>query len=62
VADREPWLTALAAALAADGRALVRLGDVDQARMELGRAERLAAEHGLPHVRREAREALLELG
>jgi tetratricopeptide (TPR) repeat protein len=62
VADREPWLTALAAALAADGRALVRLGDVNQARTEFGRAERLAAEHGLPHVRREAREALLQLG
>ena len=26
VADREPWTAALAAALAADGRALIRLG------------------------------------
>ena len=27
VADREPWTAALAAALAADGRALIRLGE-----------------------------------
>ena len=32
VADREPWLPALAAALAADGRALTRLGQREQAR------------------------------
>ena len=53
VADREPWLPALAAALAADGRALIRLGEQEQARAELDRAARLAAEHGLPYVLRD---------
>jgi tetratricopeptide (TPR) repeat protein len=42
VADREPWIPALAAALAADGRALIRLGQRDQARAELERAAGLA--------------------
>jgi tetratricopeptide (TPR) repeat protein len=55
VAEREPWIPALAAALAADGRALVRLGQREQARAELERAARLASKHGLPHVLREAR-------
>ena len=54
VADREPWTAALAAALATDGRALIRLGRTEQARAELDRAARLAAEHGLPHVLRDA--------
>ena len=58
VADREPWTAAQAAALAADGRALIRLGQQQQARAELDRAARLAREHGLPHVLRDAREAL----
>ena len=62
VAEREPWIPALAAALAADGRALVRLGQREQARAELGQAARLAGEHGLPHVLREAREAAQGLG
>ncbi len=62
VAEREPWIPALAAALAADGRALVRLDQREQARAELGRAARLAGEHGLPHVLREAREAAQGLG
>ncbi len=57
VADREPWLPALAAALVADGRALIRLGGHEQARSALDRAERLAGDHGLPHVLRDAREA-----
>jgi tetratricopeptide (TPR) repeat protein len=61
VAEREPWIPALAAALAADGRALARLGQHEQARAALQRAARLAAEHGLPHVLRDAREALGEL-
>ena len=61
VADREPWLPALAAALAADGRALTRLGEREQARAELDRAARLAAEHGLPYVLRNARQAEGEL-
>ena len=55
VAEREPWIPALAAALAADGRALVRLGQREQARAELERAARLASKHGLPHVLRAAR-------
>ena len=62
VAEREPWIPALAAALAADGRALARLDQREQAREELGRAARLAGEHGLPHVLREAREAAQALG
>jgi DNA-binding SARP family transcriptional activator len=61
VAEREPWIPALAAALAADGRALARLGQHEQARAALRRAARLAAEHGLPHVLRDVREALGEL-
>ena len=47
---------ALAAALVTDGRALIRLGRTEQARAELDRAARLAGEHGLPHVLRDARE------
>ena len=58
VAEREPWIPALAAALAADGRALARLGQREQARAALQRAGRLAGEHGLPHVLRDVREAL----
>jgi DNA-binding SARP family transcriptional activator len=57
VAEREPWIPALAAALAADGRSLIRLGQRGQARAELERAARIASEHGLPYVLREAREA-----
>ncbi len=62
VADREPWTPALAAALAADGRTLIRLGDNDQARTQLDRAERLAREHGLLHVLRHAGSARRLLG
>ena len=62
VADREPWTAALAATLAADGRALIRLGCQEQARAELDRAARLAGEHGLPHVLDQAREARRRLG
>ncbi len=62
VADREPWTPALAAALAADGRALTRLGEKEQARAELDRAIRLASRHGLPHILREASEARHQLG
>ena len=58
VAEREPWIPALAAALAADGRVLARLGQHEQARAALQRAAQLAAEHGLPHVLRDVREAL----
>ena len=62
VAAREPWTPALAAALAADGRALIRLGQAEQARAELDRAERLAGKHALPHVLRDTREAQRQLG
>jgi len=62
VADRERWTAALAAALTADGRALIRLSRNEQARAELDRAARLAAGHGLPHVRHDAREARRQLG
>ena len=62
VADREPWTAPLAAALVADGRALVRLGRSKQARAELDRAARLAGEHGLPHVLRDAQQARRLLG
>ncbi|MGH3197305.1 MAG: ATP-binding protein [Streptosporangiaceae bacterium] len=58
VADLEPWTAPLAAALATDGRALIRLGREEQARAELGRAAWLAGKHGLPHVLRDAREGL----
>ena len=61
VAEREPWIPALAAALAADGRALARLGQGEQARTALQRAAQLAGQHGLPHVLRGAREALGQL-
>jgi MalT-like TPR region len=61
VADREPWIPALAAALALDGRVLIRLGERERARAELDRAARLAAKHGLPYVLRDAREAQGEL-
>jgi hypothetical protein len=53
-----PWTATLAATLVLDGRALLRLGESDQARAQLLRAERIAAEYGLPHVRHDARSAL----
>ena len=58
VADRVPWTATLAATLALDGRALLRLGEDDKARVRLLRAERIAGEHGLPHVLQDARSAL----
>jgi tetratricopeptide (TPR) repeat protein len=61
LAERGPWLPTLAATLAADGRALARLGEADRARERLMRAGRLAREHGLPHVRRDAESALRSL-
>ncbi|HEY2288641.1 MAG TPA: AAA family ATPase [Streptosporangiaceae bacterium] len=62
VADREPWLPALTAALAADGRALIRLGQDERARTQLDRAAGLAGRHGMPPVLRDTREALGQLG
>jgi DNA-binding SARP family transcriptional activator len=61
VAERVPWIATLAAALAVDGRALLLMGEDDQARDHLLRAEQLGREHGLPHVRNEARLALPSL-
>jgi DNA-binding SARP family transcriptional activator/tetratricopeptide (TPR) repeat protein len=55
VAERVPWTPTLAATLAVDGHALVRLGQDQRARAQLQRAENLAREHGLPHVLEEAR-------
>ncbi len=41
-AEREPWTVALAEALVVDGRALIRLGELGQARAQLDRAAGLA--------------------
>ena len=49
-------------ALAADGRALTRLGQDERARTQLDRAAGLAGRYGMPHVLRDAREALGQLG
>ena len=61
VAEQVPWIATHAAALAVDGQALLRLGQAGAARTALGTAERLARQHGLPHVLREANAALREL-
>ena len=55
VARRVPWIATLAAALAVDGCALIKLGNREPAASELRQAAQLAQEHGLPHVLREAR-------
>ena len=57
LAERVPWTPTLAGALVVDGQALIRLGQGERARTELLRAEGLARDHGLPHVRQEARVA-----
>jgi len=57
VAGREPWTTALAAALALDGRTLIEMGCRERAASELDQAVRLAREHGLPHILGNARSA-----
>ena len=61
VAQREPWKVTLAEALVVDGRALIHLGHQEEARSELDRAARLAHEHGLRYVLRDARSAQREL-
>ena len=61
VAQREPWKVTLAEALVVDGRALIQLGHREEARSELDRAARLAHEHGLRYVLRDARSAQREL-
>ena len=58
VAERVPWIATLAATLAVNGHVLRQLGQDDQAKGQLIRAEQLALEHGLPHVLREARSGL----
>jgi len=55
--EREPWVTALAAALVVDGAALAHLGERERARAALDRGTALAREHGLAHVLRAARAA-----
>jgi len=62
VARREPWITALAAALAVDGRALLRLGQRTLAEDQLQTARQLADKHALGQVRRDAEDALLGAG
>jgi DNA-binding SARP family transcriptional activator/tetratricopeptide (TPR) repeat protein len=62
VAQREPWKVTLAEALTVDGRALIHLGHQEEARSELDRAARLAHEHGLRYLLRDARSAQRELG
>jgi DNA-binding SARP family transcriptional activator/tetratricopeptide (TPR) repeat protein len=52
--ERVPWVTALAAALVVDGRALAGLGELAKARLTLNRGTALASNHGLAHVLREA--------
>ncbi len=61
VAQREPWKVTLAEALVVDGRALSHLGHQEEARSELDRAARLAHEHGLRYVLRDAKSAQREL-
>lgn len=58
VARRVPWMATLAAALVLDGRALSQLGERESGAASLRDAARLADEHGLAHVRLEARSAL----
>jgi hypothetical protein len=55
--ERVPWVTALAAALVVDGKALGRLGELAQARVALERGASLAKDYGLAHVLSEARAA-----
>jgi tetratricopeptide (TPR) repeat protein len=52
--ERGPWLPVLAEGLALHGRALIKLGQREQARAQLARARRLAHAHGMPYVLREA--------
>lgn len=49
-AQRAPWIPTLAAALAVDGQALIRLDQHEAADEALRAAHRLASRHGLPHV------------
>jgi DNA-binding SARP family transcriptional activator len=53
-AERGPWLPVLAEGLAVHGRALIRLGQREQAEKHLGHARRLASAHGMPYVLLEA--------
>jgi hypothetical protein len=61
VADRTPWTPVLARTLVVSGRALTALGHDGEARSALTRAGRLAADHGMPPVGRDAASALREL-
>jgi tetratricopeptide (TPR) repeat protein len=53
-AEQGPWLPVLAEGLAVHGRALIRLGQREQAAEHLGRARGLARAHGMPYVLRDA--------
>jgi DNA-binding SARP family transcriptional activator/tetratricopeptide (TPR) repeat protein/energy-coupling factor transporter ATP-binding protein EcfA2 len=57
-ATRVPWVGALAAASLVDGQAALRLGQIAEAELLLGRAAELAVRHGLPRVASEAAELL----
>jgi DNA-binding SARP family transcriptional activator/tetratricopeptide (TPR) repeat protein len=50
VAQAVPWIATLAAALAVDGQALIRLDRTETADEALRTAAGLAGRHGLPHV------------
>jgi tetratricopeptide (TPR) repeat protein len=53
-AEQGPWLPVLAEGLAVHSRALIRLGQREQAAAQLERAGQLARYHGMPHVLGEA--------
>jgi tetratricopeptide (TPR) repeat protein len=59
-AERGPWLPVLAEGLAVHGRALIQLGQREQAEAQLARARHLARAHGMPSVLREADMATAE--
>ena len=62
VAERVPWITTLAATLAVSGHALRRSGEGDRAQGPADPGRAAGPAHGLPHVLREARSGLADLG
>jgi hypothetical protein len=61
VARRVPWIPTLAAALAVEGQALLRLDQAEAANQALRTAAELTSRHGLPHVRDEVTAARRQL-
>jgi tetratricopeptide (TPR) repeat protein len=61
VAQRVPWIPTLAAALAVDGQALIRLDQAEAAQKALRTSAELASRHGLPHILAEATAARRKL-